>query len=178
MLVSLARLVRTSSCREDEEMSIRGPWCWGTGSCLSSCPQAMEDSCPIGKGSVKPQSSDAFCWVFPAHLEDLDLCGVRGADVKALQVWLKHPLHAEPVALVPSLSPLLAKATKTLVALLACPHSAPEPTEQLSHIESEPHPPFDGHGGHVLQHDILHLAAGTKRGHHQWGRARSPQLAL
>ena len=56
MLVSLARLVRTSSCGKGEEMGSMGAWCQGTGSLLSSCPQGVKDSCPPGKGSMKPQS--------------------------------------------------------------------------------------------------------------------------
>lgn len=31
-----------------------------------------------------------------------------------------------------------------------------------SHTKSETHPPLDGHGGHILQHNILHLAVGTE----------------
>lgn len=29
------------------------------------------------------------------HLEDLNLGGVCGSDVEALQIWLKHPLHGQ-----------------------------------------------------------------------------------
>lgn len=64
---------------------------------------------------MKPQTTpDRFCQAFPAHLEDLDLCGVRGADVETFQIGLKHPLHSQPETIVSPLPPHLAKATSRL----------------------------------------------------------------
>lgn len=112
--------------------------------------------------------------MFPAHLEDLDLCGVRGADVETFQIGLKHPLHAQPETLVSSLSPPPCQGH--LVTLLANPHLPPEPTGPTPLTPSL-----------RLTRRLMDMVAtfcsttyctslwGQRGDHYQWGRTRHPQ---
>lgn len=117
--------------------------------------------------------------MFPAYLEDLDLCGVRGADVETFQIGLKHPLHAQPETLVSSLSPPPCQGhLQALVTLLTNPHITPESTWPW------PTPPTPSLRLTRRLMDMVATFCSTtyctslwgQRGHHdQWGRVRRPQ---
>lgn len=179
MLVSLARLVRTSSCRKERKtVSLRHV----PGTPDSQCPpvpRTWKMAAPWGRAPWSPKaSSDGSCQVFPAHLEDLDLCGVCGADVETLQIGLKHPLCGEPAVSVTLMFPPCQGhpwAGGPGDQLPASPHSTPELTGLT--------PPVPGPRLTRLLMDMVATFCSTtywtslwgQRGDcHQWGRPDLP----